>query len=84
MQHFLNGSIAALAGTAACFFLRFFLRSGERLFLYFSLAFLCFFANYLVLGLSQTSVESRHYVYVIRLIAFGLIIVGILDKNRRS
>jgi hypothetical protein len=29
-------------------------------------------------------VESRHYVYVLRLLAFLLLIAGIVDKNRRS
>ncbi|NUP13122.1 MAG: hypothetical protein HOW73_44340 [Polyangiaceae bacterium] len=84
MLEFLHGALAALLATVGMFFLRFYLTSRDRLFLFFSLAFFFFCANYVGLGIAKTSLESRHYVYVLRLVAFILIIVGILDKNRRE
>ena len=39
--------------------------------------------NWTVLALGRPSDESRHWVYVIRLAAYLLLIAGIVDKNRR-
>jgi hypothetical protein len=81
---FLWGALA-MASIAVClFFLRFWRVSRERLFLFFALAFVAFAANWAGLALVNPPVESRHYLYLVRLLAFVLIIVGIVDKNRRS
>jgi hypothetical protein len=81
---FLWGALVTASLAVCFFFLRFWRLSRERLFLYFALAFVAFAANWAGLALAPLPVESRHYLYLVRLLAFVLIIVGIVDKNRRS
>jgi hypothetical protein len=78
------GALGSASVAAGLFFLRFWRLSGERLFLFFTLAFAAFAANWIGLAVAQPPIESRHYLYIVRLLAFVLIIVGIVDKNRRS
>jgi hypothetical protein len=68
---------------AALFFLRSWRVSGDRLFLYFALGFAAMALNWIGLASIEPALESRHLVYLLRLLAFVLIIVGIVDKNRR-
>jgi hypothetical protein len=81
---FMWGALSAASLTVSFFFLRFWRLSGERLFLFFTLAFVAFAINWAGLALAQTSDESRHYLYLVRLLAFVLILIGIVDKNRRG
>jgi hypothetical protein len=80
---FIWGCLATASVTVTLFFLRFWQLSRERLFLFFALAFLALGTNWVGLALINPPVESRHYLYLLRLTAFLLIIVGIVDKNRR-
>ena len=66
------------------FFLRFWSLSRERLFFYFMLAFWVLAGDYLGLALLKPTTETRSALYLVRLLAFVLIIVGIVDKNRRG
>jgi hypothetical protein len=84
MIQFLWGATATSCFVAGVFFLRFWRSSRDRLFAYFFVAFWLLALNWIWLGLANTPAETRHYVYVIRLLAFALIAVGIMDKNRRS
>ena len=70
----------------ACFaigliFLRFWRKSGDRLFCFFTAAFWLLGLNWLCLALFRTD-ESETSLYFIRLAAFLILIVGIVDKNR--
>ncbi|MEP7306679.1 MAG: DUF5985 family protein [Acidobacteriota bacterium] len=56
----------------------------DRLFLYFAGAFWVFALQWATVGVLHLPVETRHYLYLPRLGAFLLIIVGIVDKNRRA
>jgi hypothetical protein len=38
--------------------------------------------NWALLGLAEPPEDSRHYVYLLRLAAFLLILLGVVDKNR--
>jgi hypothetical protein len=40
--------------------------------------------NWIVLGVANPDRETVFYVYLLRLAAFVLIIVGIVDRNRRA
>jgi hypothetical protein len=66
---------------AGLFFLRFWRRTQDRLFLVFALAFWLLCLNWLALSLTQQD-EVRTVLYIVRLLAFAAIIVAILDKNR--
>jgi hypothetical protein len=67
---------------ASLFFLRYWKVSGERLFAYFAVAFALLAVNWLVLAAIDPAFEARHLIYLIRLAAFIVMIVGIVDKNR--
>lgn len=84
MLNFVWGAVAMANVTAGLFFIRFFRDTRDRLFVLFGGAFFAFALNYIILALLQPSQEERHYVYFIRLLGFGLLIAGILDKNRRG
>ena len=80
---FLHGTVAMGCAVVAIFFLRFWQQSRDRLFLRFSTAFFTLSASYVLLGLVTFATEWRVYVFVVRLLAFCLILYGIFEKNRR-
>lgn len=80
---FLWGALAMASVVAGLMFLKFWRRTGESLFGFFGTAFFVFALNWFILGIVQPSDESRHYAYLVRLLAFVLILLGILAKNRR-
>ncbi len=84
MVEFLNGVAATASLIAGGVFLRFWRESGDRLFLWFSLAFAMFAINWATVSLSQPAAETRHYVYAIRLVGFVLILIGIIGRNRKA
>lgn len=84
MNQFIWGACAVSAATVALFFLKFWRQTRDRLFGMFSLAFMALAVNWMVLGLLDPKSESRHAAYVFRLLAFGLIVAAIIDKNRRT
>ncbi len=83
METFLHGGTAVNCAVIGLFFLRFWTRSRDQLFLCFAGAFLILGIERSVLGLLPFMTEWREYVYLLRLLAFCLIIYGIVDKNRR-
>lgn len=82
LNQFLNGAIMMGFVVAALFFLRFYRRTHERLFAIFAASFLVLASERIVLACVPPDAEFRSYVYLIRLSAFLLIIVAIVDKNR--
>ena len=86
MKIFMWGVLAMASCGAALFFLRYWRESRERLFAYFALAFAGLAANWTGLAIiDHPAAEARQaYAYVVRLIAFLILLVGIFDKNRRS
>lgn len=83
METFLHGGTAMNCAAIGLFFLRFWTKSRDRLFLWFAYAFLILGLERGVLGLLPFATEWREYVYLLRLLAFCLIIYGIVDKNRK-
>lgn len=79
---FTHGLTAAGLAVAGLFFLRFWRDTADRLFALLAAAFWALAANSVVLGVVQPGDETRHYAYVLRLLAFLLIIWGVVDKNR--
>jgi hypothetical protein len=78
----LQGVSATGALVAGLFFFRFWRDSGDRLFAFFGTAFCLLSLSWALLGLINPGDEARPYIYAIRLLAFLLIIVGTIDKNR--
>jgi hypothetical protein len=84
MRSFLWGALTVQTAIAALFFVRYWRVSGDRFFGYFALAFAFMTMNWIVLSVIEPQLEVTHYAYLLRLAAFILIIVGIVDKNRRN
>jgi hypothetical protein len=84
VNHALWGALATACWVAGLFFLKFWRVSRDRFFLFFFLAFWVLSLNWVVLIIEQPMLESRQDAYVIRLLAFVLIIVAVVDKNRRA
>ena len=78
----LTGAVAMASFVAMVFFLKFWRRTKDSFFLFFALAFGIDAASRFVLGLAHVSDESEPLYYVPRLVAFTLIIVAIVLKNR--
>jgi hypothetical protein len=78
-----QGGIAMACVVASLFFYRFWDQTRDRFFLFFGVSFAIAAVERVALGLSRASVESEPLFYVLRLITHALIIVAIVDKNRR-
>lgn len=84
MNDFWMGAMAAASWAAALFFLKFWHETHDRLFAFFSFAFLLLGLTRLGrVVLSDAPVEGHTFLYWIRLAAFLLILIAIIDKNRR-
>jgi hypothetical protein len=84
VDQLLGGAIIMGLAVAGVFFLRFWRRTHDRLFLFFAAAFGLMAANRLLVEILDIAREEQSWVYVLRLIAFGLIIVAILLKNAEA
>ena len=83
MEEFIMGAITMASSIVALFFLRFWRDTGDRLFLMFSIAFLLLGFTRLGLAVSHLDLEGQTHWYWVRLAAFVMILVAIVDKNRR-
>ncbi len=83
IAEFLYGAGAMGCWVAGLFFWRYWRQSRDRLFLLFSLAFWILLLERSVMGLWVAATEWREYVFLLRLLAFCLILYGIADKNRK-
>jgi len=81
---FLSGAITMGFAVAAAFFLRFWMQTRDRLFLVFAAAFSLFAINQALAALLDFGREELSWVYLLRLGAFLLIIVGIVTKNAQQ
>ena len=86
----MNGNLTAIlqamtatgAWVAGLLFFRFWQDTADRLLVLFACAFWLMSASSLLLAILDPTDEARPYVYAIRLVAFLLIIVAVVDKNR--
>lgn len=84
MSSFLSGAVAFASMTCALFFLKFWFHVRDRLLAFFAASFFVFGIHWSAVALANPGADVRHYFSVMRLIAFGLIIVAIIDKNRKA
>jgi hypothetical protein len=83
LNPFLAGAATISLLVIAMFFLRFWRRTHDRLFLFFAGAFLMMMVERIVRTIIGEN-EWAPYVYTIRLLAFILMIIAVIDKNRRT
>lgn len=81
---FFSGMLTAGFLMASLFFLRFWRRTDDSLFLSFALAFLLLGINQALLALTDMAVEERGPLYLLRLAAFSVIIWSIVRKSTKS
>ena len=81
--HLLSGATAMGFAAAGVFFLRFWWQSRDRLFVLFALALFTLSASRVLLSLLQDVGERGIVLYTVRLVAFLVILVAIVDKNLR-
>jgi uncharacterized membrane protein YoaK (UPF0700 family) len=84
LYDFLSGAVALGFFVCGIFFLRFWRRTRDQLFLAFALAFALLGAGQAIIALANIPTEERGSLYLVRLAAFALIIVAILRKNRSA
>jgi hypothetical protein len=84
METFLDGALSMAFGIAGLYFLRFWRDTRDRLFLIFAVSF--WLLAVARIGLTVTGqpseADSSFPFYVLRLVAYALILYSILDKNR--
>ena len=83
MTQFLLGAIVMACGIAGLLFLRAWRDTRDRFFALFALAFWALAANWAGLAIVDARDEVRSLLYLVRWLAFCLIIAAIADKNRR-
>ena len=79
---FLSGAVSFGFLVVGLFFLRFWRRTEDGLFLSFAAAFLLLGVGQAALTFANVPVEERSWLYLIRLAAFALILFAIVRKNR--
>ena len=81
MIEFLSGAVTLGFVIAAVFFLRFWGRTGDRLFLAFAIAFFLLALNQALAAWLGAADERVGYTYLLRVIGCVLILLAIVDKN---
>jgi hypothetical protein len=84
ISDFLGGATSMGFMIAALLFLKFRQRTGEGLFLAFAAAFLLLGINQALLTLTRIPLEERSSLYLIRLVAFTIIIGALWRQNRKD
>ena len=82
MEQFLSGAVVMGFAVAGLLFLSYWRRTRQGLFLTFSASFFLLAINYTWLAVTQIPVEERSPLFLVRLLAFGMIIVAIIQSNR--
>jgi arginine exporter protein ArgO len=81
---FIAGTLVMAAFVIGLYFLKYWRLSKDRFFIWFAIAFWVFGLGWILRAFDPGHSEHGHLAYLPRLVAFLMIIVAILDKNRRS
>jgi len=82
LNELLLGGTAVASLVAGLFFLRYWRSTHDRFFLFFACSFWIEAGNRVHMGLTSSWGEDRPAHYLVRLLAFALILAAIWDKNR--
>jgi len=80
----LNGLLACAAAISALLFFKSYAKTRDRLFAQFATAFALLALERLIIPLAVFGAEHQWWIYGVRLIAFAIIIIAIVDKNRAA
>jgi peptidoglycan/LPS O-acetylase OafA/YrhL len=81
MIEFLSGAVTMGFLIAAMFFVRFWRRTADRLFLAFAIAFVLLALNQALAQWLGAADERVGYTYLLRVLGFAFILVAVIDKN---
>ena len=81
MIEFLSGAVTMGFVVAAAFFMRFWRRTADRLFLAFAVAFGLLALNQALAVWLGAADERVGYTYLLRVLGFVIILAAIVDKN---
>jgi uncharacterized membrane protein YoaK (UPF0700 family) len=84
LYDFLSGAVALGFFVCGLFFLRFWRKSRDELFLAFAVAFALLGIGHAVLALADIPTEEQGSLYLFRLAAFAVILFAIVRKNRSA
>ena len=84
MTEYLAGALTLSFLIAALFFLKFWRKTRDRLFVYFSIAFVLFAINQVATALLENDMERAGYAYILRVLGYMLILFAIVEKNRAT
>lgn len=84
IDQFLSGAVVMGFAVSCLLFLSYWRRTRQNLFLTFAASFFLLSVNYAWLALTQIPVEERSPLFLVRLLAFSLIILAIFQSNRRE
>ena len=83
-EEYLSGALSMGFLVISLFFLRFWKETRDNLFLFFAAAFFLLLIERVCRTAFEIQTEWPPAVYLLRLVAFVAIIIGIIDKNRRT
>jgi hypothetical protein len=81
---FLAGAVTLAYIVASMYFVHFWRRTADRLFLAFAVAFALLALNQLTVFALGVDDERYNYAYILRVLGFVLILLAIIDKNVAS
>lgn len=82
LHPFMLGVIATASAAVGAFFFRFWRRTRDQLFVAFAAAFALMSANWSIQAFVSRDESFYEVIYLLRLAAFGVIIAGVVLKNR--
>ena len=82
LEQFLSGAVVMGFATACLLFLKYYRRTRQKLFITFAASFFLLDVNYAWLAITHIPVEERSPLFLVRLLAFALIIVAIFQSNK--
>lgn len=82
LLNFLSGAVVMGFALAGLFFLRFWKKTQDELFVAFTLAFWLLGLCQGLLSFSTVPAEERSWLYLLRLMAFVIILTAVWRKNR--
>ena len=81
MIDFMSGAVTLAYILASTYFVHFWRRTADRLFLAFAVAFALLALNQVAVFLVGVDDERYNYAYILRVLGFVLILLAIVDKN---
>ena len=81
MNAFLAGALTLAYVVASVYFVHFWKRTADRLFLAFAAAFALLALNQVTVFVLGVADERYNYAYILRVLGFILILAAIVDKN---